>query len=201
MRRAKLGDVYCFKVPNGYKLVQWAYYIPKRGHYLRVFEGLYDAIPDDIAPIVKGPHNYIIAFHISRAYTLGLAEWMGNYPVPEEFPFPKFRITFWQDSQGEVHNIWLTPNDKTATGNMNILSFSGSRMKDLPMAYQGETLLASSVSPDWLLYLFDYNFTLNNPKWLWPQTALGNGWEKKLAEYQNVVDQALAQEKHKREVK
>ena len=40
MRRAKLGDVYCIKVPNGYKIYQWAYSSKKRGDYIRVFDGL-----------------------------------------------------------------------------------------------------------------------------------------------------------------
>ena len=34
MRRAKLGDVYCVKLPNGYKLYQWAYSIPQKGDYM-----------------------------------------------------------------------------------------------------------------------------------------------------------------------
>ena len=59
MRRAKLGDVYYFKVPNGYKVVQWAYSIPKDGDYLRVFNGLYKSVPDDITSIVGNPHSYI----------------------------------------------------------------------------------------------------------------------------------------------
>ena len=46
MRRAKLGDVFAVKVPNGYKIVQWAYRIEKFGNYIRVFDGLYDTLPD-----------------------------------------------------------------------------------------------------------------------------------------------------------
>ena len=46
MRRAKLGDVFAVKVPNGYKIVQWAYHIKKFGRFIRVFDGLYEKIPE-----------------------------------------------------------------------------------------------------------------------------------------------------------
>lgn len=193
MRRAKIGDVYCFKVPNGLKIVQWAYHIPKRGHYIRVFKGLYDSIPTDIEAIVKAPHCYIIAFDIARAYRIGLAQWLGTYAIPKEYPFPKFRISFWKDYKDEVFSIWLTPNDISATGNMNIISFTGKSMKDLPDEYQNESLLSDRVSPDWLLYLFDNNFDLNELRRFWPQAVLGETWEQKFKEYGETVDRAVAE--------
>ena len=39
MKREKLGDVYAFKTDRGYRIMQWAYNIEKRGKYIKVFDG------------------------------------------------------------------------------------------------------------------------------------------------------------------
>lgn len=62
MRRSKLGDVYATKLPNGYKIYQRAYDIPRRGDFVRVFDGLYESIPANVEEIVRGPHSYIVDF-------------------------------------------------------------------------------------------------------------------------------------------
>ena len=193
MKRAKIGDVYYAKMPNGYKLFQWAYRIPKRGDYIRVFDGLFEDIPDNIAEIVEGPHSYIIGFYTSRAYKIGLVKLIGNYSVPEKYPFPNYRVKFWINQKGEVFSIWLTPNNSTVNGSLNTLSFPASARNELPSQYRGETLLNSTVPPDMLLYLFDCNFSLTSPNLLDPRHTLGNGWESKYQVYEDMVQQALRQ--------
>ena len=183
MKRAKLGDVYCIKVPNGYKLYQWAYNVPRKGHYIRVFAGLYDSIPVDIEQIVALPHSYIISFYASRAYRIGLAQLLGNYPVPSEYPFPKYQIHF---------NI----NDKTKQVNgIHVMNSDGTRgvwqwfyvncMKDLPKEYRGCTLLNDHVTPNWLLYLFDNDFNLQQPE----RFSVGTNPEATLQKYTDIVKQ------------
>ena len=191
MQRAKLGDVYYIKLPNGYKLYQWAYRIPKWGDYIRVFEGLYDAIPDDVSAIVAGPHSYVIGFFASRAYRIGLAQLIGNYPVPEEYPFPDFRLKFWMNQNQEIISIWITPNGNHPIVGSNIMHFPVSSMCELPEEYRNLKLLSSVVTPDWLLYLFDYNFNLSDLRRYYPEVVLGEKWKDKLSEYRKMVDSAL----------
>lgn len=74
MPRAKLGDVYACKVLKGYKIIQWAYYIERYGRFIRVFDGLYDTIPENIAQIVAGEHSYITDLFVGRAYRIGLLQ-------------------------------------------------------------------------------------------------------------------------------
>ena len=195
MRRGKLGDVYAVKVPNGYKLYQWAYHIPNDGDYIRVFDGLYATIPENIAQIVEGPHSYITSFLSNRAYRVGLAQFVGNWPVPREYPFPEFMISFWpnQDST-KVSSIWVMCSFPVAT-KLNvkpIQRFNVSNMRDLPDEYQQLTLLNDSVTPAWLFFLFDYNFTLANPERFWPRNVLGDDWETKMQVYLDMVENALA---------
>lgn len=194
MRRAKIGDVYYAKVPNGYKIFQWAYRIPKRGDYIRVFDGLYDDIPANIAEIIEGPHSYIIGFYASRAYRIGLTKLLGNYPVPEKYPFPDYRIKFWINQKGEVFSIWLTPNNRTVNGSLNTLSFPVSAMNELPPEFRDEKLLNSVVSPDILLYLFDCNFSFSMPQLLSPRHTLGDEWEVKYQVYEDMVQKAIQQD-------
>ena len=94
MRRAKLGDVYYIKLPNGYKIYQWAYDHHHKGTYVRVFDGLYPTIPVNIEEIVSGPHSYVLTFDTKRSYSLGLSILIGNYPVPEEYPIPEKSVDF-----------------------------------------------------------------------------------------------------------
>lgn len=198
MRRAKLGDVYCIKLSNGYKLFQWAYRIPRRGDYIRVFDGLYDTIPEDIEDIVKGPHSYIVCFFASRAYRIGLAQFIANYPIPKAYPFPDFGIQFWMNQTEEIISIWVMPNSIEITGSKNIMNFPVSSMEELPTEYQNLKLLNATPSPAWLLYLFDYNFNLSDLRRFWPQTVLGTAGEKQLDVYLNRVNELLKLDRRKR---
>ena len=168
MKRAKLGDVYWVKVPNGYKIYQWAYSIPRKGDYIRVFDGLYDSIPTEITAIVAGPHSYIIPFYSSKAYRIGLAHLIGNYPVPAEYPFPEFQISFCRDVTGIYKIEVMRTNFIPGNAEDAFQVFKVSRMADLPPIYQKLTLLNSCVTPNWLLYLFDINFSLSALETFYP---------------------------------
>ena len=181
MRRSKLGDVYYIQVPNGYKLYQWAYSVPRRGDYIRVFDGLYSTIPDDIEKIVLSPHSYIIPFYASRAYRTGLAHFLKNIPVPEEYPLPKYQIHFSIDRRTrKVDSIHVM----NADGGRDVWQwFDVSRVQDLPEPYREITLLNSCVTPNWLLYLFDNGFDLLHPERFFP----GEDPEATLQEYTRLV--------------
>jgi len=165
MKRAKIGDVFAVKVPNGYKLYQWAYAIGRYGKYIRVFPGLYDEIPADIQRIVDAPHSYIIRFHATRAYRVGLAQLVGSYEVPEKYPFPEYQIDFWMDTEiGCIDEIRVMESDIKSDPNRRRFykRFSVSKMSELPEEFQNITLLTAILSPDWVLYLFDSDFDLEH---------------------------------------
>ena len=158
MKRAKLGDVYFVKVPNGYKIYQWAYSIPKKGDYIRVFEGLYTELPSEIEQIVQGPHSYIIPCYTKKMYQVGISQLIGNYKVPEEYPFPQNMLWFWQDEKTnktfgiEVMNVFSTRE--------YCETFDVDRMSKLPLKHQNETLINARVGVPRILYLFDVDFDL-----------------------------------------
>jgi len=162
VRRAKLGDVFYIKVPNGYKIFQWAYSVPRKGDYIRVFDGLHVTIPDNIEEIVLSPHSYIIAFYASRAYRAGFAHFIKNISVPDIYPFPKYQIRFAMDSNtGKVDRIHVM----NADGKRDVWQwFDASNVTELPEEYRGVTLLNSYLTPCWLLYLFDNGFDLMHPE-------------------------------------
>ena len=154
MRRSKLGDLYAIKVPNGYKLFQRAYDIPRSGNFIRVFTGLYDSIPDNLEDIVAGPHSYIINFHSSRAYRIGLAQLCGNFPIPEEYPYPEYMFRFWRHCDSGKYHVQVLRTDLR-----EIHKFSVSRMNELPDPFKQLTLLGEGLSPEWVLYLFDTDWS------------------------------------------
>ena len=195
MKRPKLGDVYYVKVPNGYKLFQWAYSIPRKGDYIRVFDGLYENIPEDIADIVAGPHSYILPFNLKRLYRLGMSQLLANYAVPEEYPFPQYMISFWINPKTrKVFGIELM---STVEGVREWKDFEVQSMKELPLEYQNETLLNKRVGPAWLFYLFDTNFNLSQLELFSP----GRNEEEALAPYLEIVNEALEKEKERKENK
>ncbi len=184
MRRAKLGDVYWVKVPNGYKIYQWAYSIPKKGDYIRVFEGLYATIPVEIEEIVQGPHSYIIPCFTKKMYQIGISQLIGNYKVPEEYPFPKNMLWFWQDEK---------TNKPFAIEVMDVFStreycetFEVDRMSKLPLKHQGEKLINARVGVPYILYLFDVNFNLSKLEFFSPKGVP----EIALKKYIDIVDSA-----------
>lgn len=186
MRRAKLGDVYSVKVPNGYKLYQWAYSIPKKGDYIRVFPGLYSTVPNNIKQIVLSEHSYIISFNASRAYRIGLVQFVENIPVPDQYPFPKHQIRFSIDhNTRRVDRIHVM----NADGTRDLWQwFNVNSMAELPEEYRTVTLLNSCVTPNWLLYLFDKDFSLDHPE----RFFLGPDPETAVKEYTSIINDALA---------
>lgn len=190
MRRRKIGDLYCAKVPGGYKLFQFSYRIPKDGSYFRVFGGLYDKIPEDLTSIVEGPHSYIISIG-TGFFKSSMVSFLSNFPVPEKYPYPQFRVRFWRNQWGEIFSFWLHPTNKEVTGSWDILSFDGASMKDLPEEYRDIKLLNSYVTPIWLVYLFDCDFDLNDVNRFWPQTVFGDSWEAKMDEYTVLFEESL----------
>jgi hypothetical protein len=163
MRHAKIGDVFYVKVPNGYKLYQWAYTV-RIGDLIRVFGGLYDTIPENIEEIVNRPHDYVIATEPKFLYRLKLAHLIGNFKVPEEYPEPEFDIGWAIASTGEVFRIYV----RQTKSPWSEQRFEVSRMDELPIEYQNEKMARDIVSFDWLLYLFDTDWNLNRLEKFYP---------------------------------
>lgn len=190
MKRAKIGDVYSIRVPNGYKLYQWAYSIPRKGDYIRVFDGLHSAIPDNLFQIVAGPHSYIVSFDTKRVYRIGLAQMLGNFPVPDEYPFPEFEFSLHPGGAKKIVAIVVRPTIATNTA-VNVGQwFRVNRIQDLPPQFQNITLLSSRLSPGWLLYLFDIGFTLYDLESFFPGGS-GEDGNAKLQKYTDIVNEAL----------
>lgn len=196
MRRAKLGDVYAVKVPNGYKIIQWAYFIEKYGTFIRVFDKLYDECPANIEEIVAGEHSYVTDLFVGRAYRVGLLEWLGNLPVPEEYPFPELSIEFCEKQskifgfkieQRNASNVYKHYSDTAIT-----------TVSVLPEEYHNVKRLAHYVSPDWLLYLFDNDFSLHKVDVFYPWIYWGECWEDRYQIYIDMVENAMKEDQNKR---
>ena len=163
MKRAKIGDVFYVKGPNGYKLYQWAYTV-RIGDLIRVFGGLYDTIPENIEELVTQPHDYVIATEPKFLYRLKLAHLIGNSKVPEEYPEPEFDISWVITSTGKVFRIYV----RQTKAPWDVRKFDVSRMDELPIEYQNEKMIGDVVSLDWLLYLFDTDWNLKRLEKFYP---------------------------------
>lgn len=186
MKRTQLGDVYAIKVPNGYKIIQWAYSIPKKGDYIRVFKGLYDCIPEKIEELVMCPHSYIIYLDIKRAYRIGLAQRLGCYVIPGQYPFPKYQMRFDINHETKkVEAIHVMNSDFARDVNK---WYDVGSVKELPKRFNDTTLLNCSISPSWLMYLFDVGFDLEHPE----RFSLGIDPELTIQKYEEILQSFLS---------
>ena len=184
MRRIKIGDVFCTKVPSGYKIYQWAYRVDRKGDYIRVFDGLYDSIPSSLEEIVNGPHSYILAFRITMAYRKGLSVFLGNFPVPPEYPFPEYQLGFFFSSADQqLLSIHVMNSDQRQ--HMNKIYKAG-KITDLPEKFQKITLINSFRDFSLILYMFDVGFDLQHIE----RFYVGGGpeWDAILKKYIDILD-------------
>ena len=200
MKRAKLGDTYAVKVPNGYKIFQWAYDVPQKGEYIRVFSGLYASVPENLAEIVAGPHSYIVYLYVRRAHRVGLAKWVGNFPVPEKYPFPAYEVVLFQYEPKNIGAMRISSTNRTSCEGREVEYFDVSRIQDLPEKYQTD-LLGSCVTPPWLLYLFDVDFSLAKPEYFFPNYLLQftdyKDTDALMQKYKDIVDAVMDRQKGK----
>ena len=200
MRRGKLGDVYAMHLPNGIKIIQWAYTIPKYGHYVRVFDGLYETVPENINQIVHGDHSYIIAFSANVAYRIGLVEFLENISVPEKYPRPMYSLEF--HCYGRLYEFDVTiveffdPTSKKCTERYTFENLTS--IDQLPDRFRNVKTVAGFCSASLIMYLFDYNFTLERPRYLWPYKILGEKADEILNGYQERIDRLREADKARR---
>lgn len=154
MKRSKLGDVFAIKLPNGYKLFQRAYDIPRAGRFIRVFDGLFPDIPNNVAEIVAGPHSYILHFDTMKAYRCGLAQLVGNYQVPGAYPFPEYMFKFSKNADGKTLRIAVVTTDVTDLHVFNVKNWA-----EIPEEFQDLSLLWPVFSVAKVLYMFDTNWS------------------------------------------
>lgn len=191
MRRGKIGDLYYIKLLNGLKFFQRAYDIPKQGSYIRVFGGLYEAIPDHVEQIVLGPHDYIVSFYSSRAYRIGLAQFVGNFPIPDDYPFPEYEFDFCPKGNG-LFTIYARTVDFRESHRFVVRS-----MDELPGDFKEMKLLSWVPSPSVLLYLFDIDWNLSDLS-RYP-SGLGEEFQAKCEPYRNMVNELVELDKAKRQ--
>lgn len=67
MKRSKPGDVFLFRTPQGVRFVQWAYYVPGWGKYVRVLPEHYTTLK----LIGFAPDLYYFAFMLSTDFGPG----------------------------------------------------------------------------------------------------------------------------------
>lgn len=171
MKRTKLGDVYYVETEKGYKLYQWAYYLEKRGEFIRVFPGLYQSVPDNIEEIVKADHSYIIDFSAPKAYRKGFAILIGNYPVPEEYPLPKYTIMYnTNDLYGRPMStgLWEVDAYPPVRGSDFYTYYGDASGKCLPERFRDLKFIKGSVDPIWMVYLFEVGFDRDHMDLFWP---------------------------------
>ena len=193
MRRAKIGDVYAVPLRNGYKIIQWAYSVPRRGKAIRVFPGIYKEIPKNIPKIVSGKHSYIIDFHVSRAYRIGIITFLENLPIPEKYPCPTMEMMPWINGYGKLYTIVY--RDITR-GYPNETIVETRNVRNVPKEFRDCCYLSGECTPSWLFYYFEFGYDLDHLHLEFP--GLIPGGTECTDYYQKIVDEALEKDSQRR---
>ena len=120
--------------------------------------------------------------------------------MPEKYAFPLYRIEFWFYDLTDQFGVWIRPTIAHPSENINrIFSYDDlDSVKDLPVEFQNIKLINCYVSLAYLMYLFEYDFTFDNPRRFMPGYVLGEKAEAVLCSYEEQVDQLYEVDKAKR---
>ena len=174
MKRTQVGDVYAFKTERGYRIIQWGYFIEKRGNFVRVFSDFYEEIPSDIEAIISGECSYIIQFAISKFYRRGMLELLYRAPLYSIPPLPRFYIdyrSYGSEGSFEVCEFECPQNFEIFDG------FPDGR--GLPHKYKNLKLINGCVDPVWFIYLLTSDFDLHHWDLFYPGKDLYDVFLKK----------------------
>lgn len=164
MKRAKLGDVFAFKAERGYRIIQWAYHIPKKGRFLKIFPGFYDEKPSNLIEILNGDCLYIVNFYLPFLLSKNILDFWGNYQECILEPFPKLMIEFRKYVGDQIlyriSNSLIAQDSETYIGN--------SSGDGIPKKYNHVRLLNLNPCPMSFLHMLSSDFDLKHFDYFWP---------------------------------
>ena len=174
MKRTKIGDVYAFKTERGYRIIQWAYTIEKRGDFVRVFPNFYQEIPSNVEDIVSSDCAYIMGFYISKMYRKGLLELLYSAPLSSIPAFPKYAVGY--SSYGSIGRFQICEFERP----QNFEGFDGyPDGRGLPEKYKVLNLVRGYVDPVWFIYLLTSDFDMQHWDLFYPGKATHDAFLKK----------------------
>ena len=174
MKRTKIGDVYAFKTERGYRIIQWGYFIEKRGNFVRIFPDFYAEIPSDIEAIISKECSYIIQFAISKFYRKGMLELLYRAPLHSIPPLPRYYIdyrSYGNEGSFEVCEFERPQNFETFDGYPD--------GRGLPEKYKKLNLINGCVDPVWFIYLLTSDFDMQHWDLFYPGKDTHNAFLKK----------------------
>ena len=167
MRRLRVGDVFCFQAERGYRLIQLAYKVERKGSYYRVFPGFYPEIPRDPERIVSGDCSYMVWFNVTAPFRAGLFRWLGTFADSITEPFPKYDIQY--HDLGGTGRFEVCEVDR----HQNFEAFDGyPDGRGLPEKYRDVKLINALLPSTWLIYLLSSDFDRSHWDLFWPGEKL-----------------------------
>ena len=164
MKRTKIGDVYAFKTERGYRILQWAYDIEKKGEYVRVFPNFYEEVPQNIEKIISGDCSYIMSFAIRKLYSKGVLELIYRAPEDSIPPFPKHDIEYHGNAKKGYFEVC------ESDCHQNFECFDGyPDGRGLPRKYRKLRLINGCVDGVWFIYLLTSDFDLQHWDCFYPR--------------------------------
>lgn len=146
MARVRMGDVFEIPTDRGVAYAQCTHRHPTYGHLIRALVGLFDARPDDLAVLVRGPARFCTFFPLPAAVRQKIVTLVGNEPIPVEArAFPLFRAGAVDPATGRVDVWWLWDGERE----WRVGSLSDAERRLPIRGVWNDTMLRERIVADW----------------------------------------------------
>jgi hypothetical protein len=113
MRPTRPGDVIALPTARGLAFAQVTHRDRLFGTLIRVLEPLLSEAPSDLKPLVDSPERFYTFYPVGSALKRGLAQLVGNVPVPTDAEtFPLLRRRGQIRTDGAVADWWLWDGER-----------------------------------------------------------------------------------------
>ncbi len=146
MAPVRTGDVFEVSTNRGLAYAQCTHRHPTYGHLIRVLPGLFDARPDDLAVLARGPARFCTFFPLQAAVNQKIVTVVSYEPVPVEAQeFPLFRSGVVNPATRRVDVWWLWDGEhEWRVGRLS------AAQRRLPIrGVWNDTLLVERILADW----------------------------------------------------
>jgi hypothetical protein len=90
MKKLKVGDIFEIETQNGFGYFQCMDIDKSKGELIKVFNKLYEIIPEELINIISVNDFYYYRFPLLNAYLKKIVRFVGNINIDTNFQIPKY---------------------------------------------------------------------------------------------------------------
>jgi len=149
MNKIRIGDLFEISTPKGKAYFQYVFELNGIGSLIRVFDGLFDTVPEKLYEIVNNEEKFFVYFPLKYALKYNVVRKVLSSNVPGSVQIPKKMRTPNVDKNGKIlfwHIVDVETLQREVVYNLNDLQKNFS-----PWGVWNDTILIERLSSGWTL--------------------------------------------------